>query len=104
MPDCDERTLSISMSPNRTSFTEKTRVLAELHNSRTASIRVAGGGAGGDAPDAPRLQRRLDRTLERRIPLPSDSGSSCPVLSSSILANDFIAANGGNGAPDSEVD
>jgi hypothetical protein len=28
------------------------RLLAELHHSRTARIRVAGGGAGGDAPDA----------------------------------------------------
>src|SRR5271157_1731623 len=29
------------------------RLLAELHHSRTARVRVAGGGAGGDAPDAP---------------------------------------------------
>ncbi|MGA2706686.1 MAG: hypothetical protein ABSH35_37225, partial [Isosphaeraceae bacterium] len=28
------------------------RLLAELHHSRAARIRVAGGGAGGDAPDA----------------------------------------------------
>ena len=29
------------------------RLLADLHHSRAARIRVAGGGAGGDAPDAP---------------------------------------------------
>src|SRR5271165_4232207 len=28
------------------------RLLADLHHSRAARIRVAGGGAGGDAPDA----------------------------------------------------
>ena len=32
--------------------TEKRRLLTELHHSRAARIRVAGGGAGGDAPDA----------------------------------------------------
>ena len=34
---------------NRIDFS---RLLAELHHSRAARIRVAGGGAGGDAPDA----------------------------------------------------
>ena len=37
---------------NRQSFTHFRRLLAELHHSRAARIRVAGGGAGGDAPDA----------------------------------------------------
>ena len=35
-----------------TNRTEKRRLLAELHHSRAARIPVAGGGAGGDAPDA----------------------------------------------------
>ena len=37
---------------NGTNGTEKRRLLAEFHHSRAARIRVAGGGAGGDAPDA----------------------------------------------------
>jgi len=31
------------------------RLLADLHHSRAARIRVAGGGAGGNAPDAQAL-------------------------------------------------
>ena len=40
--------------PPRDAFGETflSRLLAELHHSRAARIRVAGGGAGGDAPDA----------------------------------------------------
>ena len=34
----------------------KKRLLAELHHSRTARIRVAVGGAGGDAPETHRLR------------------------------------------------
>src|SRR5208337_615588 len=33
-------------------MTSNLRLLADLHHSRAARIRVAGGGAGGDAPDA----------------------------------------------------
>ena len=45
--------LTVTDFGGTSSMARKTRLLAELHHSRTARIRVAGGGAEGDAPDAP---------------------------------------------------